>query len=125
MLIRDGVPITDPDSFTRLDFVDTQDIERVEVTALHETVEIDGFQGCCNPVRIAVMEDGSFVTSEKGVVRIKIYDQSGTLRSVVAAPDLFKEEGKAPDVCVDSAGVVYALDMDRNVIRIFEPLENG
>jgi hypothetical protein len=86
------------------------------------SVEIDGFQGCCNPVRIAVMEDGSFVTSEKGVVRIKIYDQSGTLRSVVAAPDLFKEEGKAPDVCVDSAGVVYALDMDRNVIRIFEPL---
>lgn len=32
MLIRDGVPITDPDSFTRLDFVDTQDIERLEVT---------------------------------------------------------------------------------------------
>lgn len=32
MLIRDGVPITDPDSFTRLDFVDTQDVERIEVT---------------------------------------------------------------------------------------------
>ncbi len=32
MVIRDGVPITDPDSFTRLDFVDTQDIQRVEVT---------------------------------------------------------------------------------------------
>ncbi len=32
MLIRDGVPITDPDSFTRLDFVDTQDIEQIEVT---------------------------------------------------------------------------------------------
>jgi iron complex outermembrane receptor protein len=32
MLLRDGVPITDPDSFTRLDFVDTQDIERLEVT---------------------------------------------------------------------------------------------
>ena len=32
MLIRDGVPITDPDSFTRLDFIDTQDIEQIEVT---------------------------------------------------------------------------------------------
>lgn len=32
MVLRDGVPLTDPDSFTRLDFVDTQDIERVEVT---------------------------------------------------------------------------------------------
>jgi iron complex outermembrane receptor protein len=32
MLLRDGVPITDPDSFTRLDFLDTQDIERIEVS---------------------------------------------------------------------------------------------
>ncbi len=31
MLLRDGVPMTDPDSFTRLDFVDTQDIEQIEV----------------------------------------------------------------------------------------------
>ncbi len=30
-VLRDGVPLSDPDSFTRLDFVDTQDIERVEV----------------------------------------------------------------------------------------------
>ena len=32
MLLRDGVPITDPDSFTRLDFIDTQDVERIEIT---------------------------------------------------------------------------------------------
>lgn len=31
-LMRDGIPITDPDSFTRLDFIDTQDVERIEVT---------------------------------------------------------------------------------------------
>lgn len=31
MMLRDGVPMTDPDSFTRLDFIDTQDIERIEV----------------------------------------------------------------------------------------------
>ena len=67
------------------------------------------------------MEDASFVTSEKGLVRIKIYDQSGSLKSVVAPPSLFKEEGKAPDVCVDAQQVVYALDFDRNLIRIFEP----
>lgn len=30
-VLRDGVPLSDPDSFTRLDFVDTQDIERIEV----------------------------------------------------------------------------------------------
>lgn len=31
MVLRDGVPLSDPDSFTRLDFVDPQDIERIEV----------------------------------------------------------------------------------------------
>lgn len=31
MVLRDGVPMTDPDSFSRFDFIDTQDIERVEI----------------------------------------------------------------------------------------------
>jgi iron complex outermembrane receptor protein len=31
MVLRDGVPMTDPDSFTRLDFIDTQDIARIEI----------------------------------------------------------------------------------------------
>ncbi|MEJ1385124.1 MAG: TonB-dependent receptor [Candidatus Sedimenticola sp. (ex Thyasira tokunagai)] len=32
MILRDGVPMTDPDSFSRFDFIDTQDIERIEIT---------------------------------------------------------------------------------------------
>ena len=94
------------------------------------SIGIEGFQGCCNPARITVMEDGSFVTSEKGLVRIKIHDQSGALISVVAPPASFEkakstqEEGKAPEVCVDEKGVVYALDFDRDVIRVFEPIES-
>jgi hypothetical protein len=83
--------------------------------------EIDGFSGCCNPAHIAIMGDGSFLTSEKGVVRIKIHEPSGELATVVAPPDAFKAEGEAPDVAVDEAGIVYALDYDRNLIRIFEP----
>jgi len=31
MVLRDGIPVTDPDSFTRLDMIDTQDIQRIEV----------------------------------------------------------------------------------------------
>ena len=31
MVLLDGVPITDPDSMTRLDFIDTQQIEQIEV----------------------------------------------------------------------------------------------
>ncbi len=87
--------------------------------------DIDGFQGCCNPARIAAMPDGNFLTSEKGMVRIKIYEQSGKLVSVVAPPAIFKEEGKAPDVCVDEEGTIYALDFDRDMVRIFEPKKDG
>lgn len=88
--------------------------------------EIDGFLGCCNPARITTLEDGSFVTSEKGLVRIKIYDESGVLKSVVAAPDLFKEEeGEAPEVCADENNVIYALDFDKDMVRVFEPLETA
>ena len=86
--------------------------------------EIDGFLGCCNPARITTLEDGSFVTSEKGLVRIKIYDQSGKLLSVVASPDLFNgDDGKAPEVCADENNVIYALDFDKDMVRVFEPIE--
>jgi len=83
--------------------------------------EIDGFSGCCNPAHIAIMADGSFLTSEKGIPRIKIHEVSGKLATVVAPPDKFTEDGEAPDVAVDEEGIVYALDYDRNMIRIFEP----
>ncbi len=31
MVMQDGIPMTDPDSFTRFDFIDMQDVERIEV----------------------------------------------------------------------------------------------
>lgn len=82
---------------------------------------IDGFSGCCNPAHIDIMADGSFVTSEKGMVRIKIHKPSGLLATVVAPPDKFTEDGEAPDVAVHEDGSIYALDYDRKMIRIFEP----
>jgi len=81
--------------------------------------ETDGFSGCCNPFHIAFLPDGSFVTSEKGLVRIKIHEPSGLLRSVVAAPSCFKDERKAPDVAVDELGGILALDFERKMIRFF------
>ena len=85
--------------------------------------EIDGFLGCCNPARITTMEDGAFITSEKKMVRIKIHEASGELRSVVALPGQFKKEGEAPDVCAGPGGVIYALDFERKQVRIFERKE--
>ena len=94
----------------------------------NSSMEIDGFLGCCNPARITTLEDGSFVTSEKGLVRIKIHDQSGKLLSVVAPPAKFdtggnvNDETKAPAVCADEKGVIYALDFETDMIRVFEPI---
>lgn len=81
----------------------------------------EGFSGCCNPAYFTFLPDGRFVTSEKGLVRVKTYKPSGEFDGVVAAPVKFAEEGKAPDVATDSAGNVYALDFDKKMIRVFEP----
>ena len=81
---------------------------------------IDGFSGCCNPAHFAFLEDGSFVTSEKGLVRIKVHKPSGEFASVVAAPTRFKAEGEAPDIAIDDLGNIYALDFDKKIVRVFE-----
>ena len=84
---------------------------------------IDGFSGCCGPAHIAMLPDGSFVTSEKGIVRIKVHRQSGDLDCVVAPPASFKNGYYAPDLTVGERGEIYALDFDRQRIRIFERRE--
>jgi len=85
-------------------------------------MKLEGFSGCCNPAEMAIMEDNSFVTSEKGMPRIKLYGQHGELKGVVAAPDKFDADSYyAPDVAVDAEHRVYALDFDRKQIRIFAP----
>ncbi len=84
--------------------------------------QIGNFSGCCNPAHYTFLPDGSFVTSEKGLVRIKVYKPSGEFSGVVAAPNKFEDilEGQAPDVATDSKGNIYALDFDRKVLRVFE-----
>jgi hypothetical protein len=84
------------------------------------SMTIEGFGGCCNPARISVLPNGQFVTSEKGLIRVKIYNQSGKFAGVVAAPKKFDEGSYAPDIAVSDEGVIYALDFDRDMIRIFE-----
>lgn len=84
------------------------------------SIKTEGFSGCCNPAHYTFLQDGSFVTSEKGMVRIKIYKPSGEFSGVVAAPNKFKDEGEAPDIAVDSQGNIYALDFDRKILRVFE-----
>lgn len=79
---------------------------------------VKGFSGCCNPTNIAFLPDGSFVTSEKGIVRIKTYLPSGEFSGVVAAPSKFSGE-QSPDLAIDDKGNIYALDPVRKNLRVF------
>jgi hypothetical protein len=88
--------------------------------------KIEGFSGCCNPAHIAIMNDNSFITNEKGMPRIKLYDQHGQFKGVVASPDMFDQNSSvAPDVAVDDRQRVIALDIERKLVRIFEKKEDG
>jgi len=82
-------------------------------------MEIGGFSGCCNPAHIAIRADGSFVTSEKGLVRIKVHAATGALLGVLAAPDRFAADTRGIDLAVDGNGRILALDPDKAEILVF------
>lgn len=84
------------------------------------SMQLEGFSGCCNPSNIAMLSDGSFVTSEKGLERVKIHTPTGDFKTVVASPELFEEGTKGIDLAVDSKDRIYVLDPVRKVVRIFE-----
>jgi hypothetical protein len=83
---------------------------------------LDGFSGCCNPMYIAFLSDGRYVTSEKGMVRIKIHKVSGEFESVVAPADKFQNGEKAPALAVDSDDNIWLLDFEKKMLRLFRPL---
>jgi hypothetical protein len=105
---------------------------------------VEGFCGCCNPVNFAILygpnpagADDSFVTCEKGLTRVKIYDPVGTFVGVVAGPEQLVEGGKVEicdspaecqmggfDVAVDASGRVFVLDTIKNIVRIFSRIED-
>ena len=58
------------------------------------SARIDGFCGCCNPIRLAPLPDGRIVTCEKGMPRVKIYSAAGEFESVVAATSAFPENAQ-------------------------------
>ena len=82
---------------------------------------IEGFSGCCNPVNFALMPDGGFVTCEKGLPRVKIYDIEGAFQSVVVGADVLNTYGRGIifDVAADSQGRILLLDPIKRVLRIF------
>lgn len=98
---------------------------------------IEGFAGCCNPCAFALLGDGSFVTCEKGIPRVKLYDAQGRFVGVVASPERFAADeralwdlwmagtGAALDVAVDPAGRILVLDPVGRRVLFFERSKVG
>ena len=86
-----------------------------------QSAKIEGFCGCCNPTAFAVLPGGGFVTAEKGLPRVKVYDDRGLFKSVVAGPESFTAGTVRLDLAADSRGRVLVLDPTEKVVRIFVP----
>jgi hypothetical protein len=92
----------------------------------NETNEDNGFTGCCNPVHMAVLPDGSFVTYEKGTDKIKVFDPMGKFTCLAAGAGSFKEKsdfrlGKnnlVKDLTTGGNGLIYVLDA-YNRVNVF------
>jgi len=101
------------------------------------SIRVEGFSGCCNPAGLALLPNGHYITSEKGLVRIKEYDDHGRFIGVVAGPEQLNwveplRVHETPQdahvrgfgVATDATGRVYVLDVFRNRVRVFERTEN-
>ncbi|MCL2304050.1 MAG: hypothetical protein FWC43_01755 [Planctomycetaceae bacterium] len=51
------------------------------------SVYCEGFCGCCNPSGLSCFPDGRFLTTEKYLSRVKVYDLAGVFQTVVATPE--------------------------------------
>lgn len=79
----------------------------------------EGFCGCCNPTHFAIMNDGSFITSEKGIVRVKKYSPAGEFVCAIASPDSFITGSTGLDIAIDSQQRIYVLEPKAKKIHIF------
>jgi hypothetical protein len=88
------------------------------------SMAMEGFCGCCNPSNFAMFNDSMFVTSEKAIERVKIYNADGSFNSIVATPDLFEQGTKGLDLAVNKQNRILVLDPVKLVVRVFEPKKN-
>jgi hypothetical protein len=87
----------------------------------------NGFSGCCNPSQMAILPDGGFVTYEKGIDKIKVFDPTGQFLCMVGGAGSFKGKtdfqlgniNLVKDIAAGSDGNIYVLDA-YNQISVFK-----
>ena len=89
-----------------------------------------GFAGCCNPIGLAVLDDGGILTVEKAISRMKIFHNGG-FDSIVAGPGILdslppgmmRQSPLTPDryfaAAVLSEGRIAVFDFEYAAVRIF------
>jgi DNA-binding beta-propeller fold protein YncE len=94
---------------------------------MQSAFENSGFTGCCNPAHIAVLPNGNFVTYEKGIDKIKVFDPTGKYICLVAGAGSFKgntdfqlgRNNLVKDMAAGPDGKLYVLDA-YNQINVFK-----
>jgi hypothetical protein len=95
--------------------------------------ELDGFAGCCNPVSLVPLNDGTLVTAERGQPRVKAFSAAGRLSRLIAGPERFEASRQAAlqdqnelagcqagilDLALSPNGAILVLDRTTREIRI-------
>jgi len=82
--------------------------------------QVEGFGGCCNPVSLATLSDGRFITAERGQARVKLFDTKGKFVSQLVGPgELFAaadRPSKTGDDGCKTGGLHVATDSHNRVI---------
>lgn len=89
------------------------------------SMDVSGFCGCCNPMHIAFRADGSVVTGEKGLARIKVYDATGAFDGLVAPPDLFPDSAAGLTLCSDGCPIEDIAVDERDRVLVLDPRDNS
>lgn len=79
-----------------------------------------GFPGCCNPTSVAVAGRDRIYVTEKAGPRVKAYDFSGKLLSIIATTD-FDSNCRNMAIAARAHGPVYVTDPVRLAILAFAP----
>jgi len=85
----------------------------------------DAFAGCCNPAQFTITKDGSFITYEKGLNRIKILNRGGFFQSYVAGAKQLELKTNldvnniVSDIAVNNNDQIFVVDKFNPGIRVF------
>jgi len=92
----------------------TDGVKAAEFGARGEKLE--EFTGCCNPVNVAALADGSLVTVEKSPTRVKVYDKDGKDPKVVEGLGELVEGCSTIPVAVDSKGALFLASRTKSCV---------